>query len=126
MGGHMLARKIMRTSYFWLTMETDYCQFIQRLWGINIIGKILSKSSNGHEFILVAIDYFTMWVEAASYARLTSSGRYDIQLHRSSAYRLQTNGAVEAANKNIKRILRRMVETSRDWSEKLPFILWAY
>ena len=28
MGGHMLARKIMRTGYFWLTMETDCCQFI--------------------------------------------------------------------------------------------------
>ena len=28
MGGHMLARKIMRTGYFWLTMETDYCQFV--------------------------------------------------------------------------------------------------
>ncbi|KAL6327438.1 hypothetical protein AAG906_019751 [Vitis piasezkii] len=46
--------------------------------------------------------------------------------HESSAYRLQTNGAVEAANKNIKRILRKMVETSRDWLEKLPFALWAY
>ena len=32
-------------------------------------------------------------------------------------------GAVEAANKNIKRILRKMIETSRDWSEKLPFTL---
>ena len=30
MRGHMLARKIMRTEYFWLTMETDCCQFIQR------------------------------------------------------------------------------------------------
>ena len=38
----------------------------------------------------------------------------------------QTNGAVEAANKNIRRILRKMVETSRDWSKKLPFALWAY
>ena len=36
------------------------------------------------------------------------------------------NGAVEAANKNIKRILRRMVETSREWSKKLPFALWAH
>ena len=26
----------------------------------------------------------------------------------------------------MKRILRKMVETSRDWSEKLPFSLWAY
>ena len=52
--------------------------------------------------------------------------RYGVQHHRSSAYRPQTNGAVEAANKNIKRILRKMVETSRDWSENLPFALWAY
>ena len=51
---------------------------------------------------------------------------YGIQHHRSSAYKPQTNGAVEAANKNIKRILRKMVETSRDGSEKLPFALWAY
>ena len=33
---------------------------------------------------------------------------------------------VEATNKNIKRILRRMVETSWDWLEKLSFTLWAY
>ena len=35
-------------------------------------------------------------------------------------------GVVEAANKNIKWILRKMVKTSRDWSKKLPFVLWAY
>ena len=190
MGGHMLARKIMRTGYFWLTMETDCYQFVQRclecqvqedlihvppselhaltsLWpfsvrGIDIIGKISPKSSIGHEFILVAIDYLTKWMEAASYARLTSSRvagfirshiiyryevphelildrgvhfiaevdilvqRYGIRHHRSSAYRPQTNRAVEAANKNIKRILRKLIETSQDWSEKLPFALWAY
>ncbi|KAL6316406.1 hypothetical protein AAG906_018109 [Vitis piasezkii] len=34
------------------------------VWGIDIIGKISPKSSSGHEFILVAIDYFTKWVEA--------------------------------------------------------------
>ena len=42
------------------------------VWGIDIIRKILPKSSNGHEYILVAIDYFTKWVEAASYATLTA------------------------------------------------------
>ena len=30
MGRHMLAHKIMRTGYFWLTMETDCSQFVQR------------------------------------------------------------------------------------------------
>ena len=42
------------------------------VWVIDIIGKISPKSSSGHEFILVAIDYFPKWVEVASYARLTS------------------------------------------------------
>ena len=83
----MLARKIMRIGYSWLTMETDCCQFVQRcpkcrmhgdlihvppfelhaltspwpfsVWGIDIIRKILPKPSSGHEYILVAIDYFT-------------------------------------------------------------------
>ena len=52
--------------------------------------------------------------------------KYGIRHHRSFAYRPQTNGAVEAANKNIKRILRKMVESSLDWSKKLHFSLWAY
>jgi hypothetical protein len=29
------------------------------------------KASNGHRFILVAIDYFMKWVEACSYAHVT-------------------------------------------------------
>ena len=42
--------------------------------GVDILGKIFSKPSNDHEFILVSIDYFTKWVEVASYVRLASSG----------------------------------------------------
>ena len=49
---------------------------------------------------------------------------YGIQHHRSSPYKPQTNGAIEAANKNITRILRKMFETY--WSNKLPLTLWAY
>lgn len=37
------------------------------IWGIDVIGRIAPKASNGHKYILVAIDYFTKWVEAASY-----------------------------------------------------------
>jgi hypothetical protein len=36
------------------------------------------------------------------------------------------NGAVEAANKNIIKILKKTVESGRDWQEKLPYTLWAY
>ena len=35
-------------------------------------------------------------------------------------YGLQTNEAVEAADKNIKNILAKMVVTYKDWAEKLP------
>ncbi|RVW20125.1 Gag-Pol polyprotein [Vitis vinifera] len=160
MGGHMLARKIMRTGYFWLTMETDCCQFVQRCQECQMHGDLIHVPPS--ELHALASPWPFSWVEAASYARLTAARvakfirshiicrygvphelisdrgvhfkgevdtliqEYGIQHHRSSAYRPQTNGAVEAANKNIKRILRKMVETSRDWSEKLPFALWAY
>ena len=36
------------------------------------------------------------------------------------------NGAVEAANKNIKKILVNMTDTYKDWHEFLPFSLCAY
>ena len=48
---------------------------------------------------------------------------YNIEHHKSSPYRSQTNGAVEAMNKNIKNILAKMVVTYKDWVEKLPFAL---
>ena len=32
-----------------------------------MIGRIAPKALNGHEYILVAINYFTKWVKAASY-----------------------------------------------------------
>ena len=37
---------------------------------MDVIGSI-EPSANGHKFILVAIDYFTKWVEAASYKSVT-------------------------------------------------------
>ncbi|XP_050222338.1 uncharacterized protein LOC126672432 [Mercurialis annua] len=131
-------------------------------WGIDIIGKIHPTASNGHEFIVVSIDYFTRWVEAESYKILGAKQmaefietrlicRYGIphhivsdngvqfqaevkqllrengiEHHKSSPYRPQANGAVEAANKNVKKILAKMVETYRDWSKKLPYALHGY
>uniref|UniRef100_A0A2N9EHL7 RNase H type-1 domain-containing protein n=1 Tax=Fagus sylvatica TaxID=28930 RepID=A0A2N9EHL7_FAGSY len=99
--GPFLAQKIMRAGYYWLTMERDCirhvqtchkCQMYQNCknappqylhtmaspwpfsaWGMDVIGAITPKASNGHEFILVAIDYFTKWVEACSFKNVTSS-----------------------------------------------------
>ena len=84
MNGRSMARKILRAGYFWLTMENDCCIHVRKchkcqayadninvspttlkvlstpwpffMWGIDIIRAIEPKDSNGHRFILVAID----------------------------------------------------------------------
>ncbi|XP_070047860.1 uncharacterized protein [Nicotiana tomentosiformis] len=51
---------------------------------------------------------------------------FKIKHRNSMTYRPQMNGAVEAANKNIKKILRKMVDYYKQWHEKLPFSLLGY
>ncbi|PKI60418.1 hypothetical protein CRG98_019190 [Punica granatum] len=112
---------------------------------MDVIGPINPKASNGHMFILVAINYFTKWIEAitltsviakamARFLRRDAIARYGVPAtiitdnaknpnnkvidelcaqfkirHRNSTpYRPQMNGAVEAANKNIKKIIEKM------------------
>ncbi|PKI51085.1 hypothetical protein CRG98_028514 [Punica granatum] len=91
------------------------------MWGMDVIGPINPKASNGHLLILVAIDYFTKWIEAITLASVTA------KTHRnSSPYRPQMNGVVEATNKNIKKIIKKMTMNYKDWHKMLPFALLAY
>ncbi|KAG8472940.1 hypothetical protein CXB51_035042 [Gossypium anomalum] len=189
--GFMMARQIMRFGYYWATMEGDCINYAKKchkcqiygdkihvppsplhvmtspwpffMWGMDVIGPISPKASNRHRFIFVVIDYFTKWVEAASYANVTKSAvsrflkkeiicRYGmpekiisdnalnlnnktivevcnqikIKHNNSSPYHPKMNGAVEAANKNIKKIVGKITETYRGWHEKLSFALLAY
>ncbi|KAG8474675.1 hypothetical protein CXB51_031129 [Gossypium anomalum] len=189
--GFNMARKIMRLGYYLLTMESDCINFARKchkcqiygdkihvapsplhvmtspwpfsMWGMDVIGPISPKASNGHRFIFVVIDYFTKWIEAASFANVTKTTvcrflkreiicrysfperiisdnvmnlnnkmmkevceQFQIKHYNSSPYRPKMNGAIEAANKNIKRIIGKMTETYKDWHEKLPFALYAY
>ena len=133
------------------------------MWDIDVIGFIEPKASNGNRFILVAIDYFTKWVEVASYANVTRKvvtkfirkelicrygiperiitdnatnlnnhmmlelcEEFKIKHHNSSPYRSKMNGVVEAANKNIKKIIQKMVVTYKDWHEMLPLAFHGY
>jgi len=128
-----------------------------------MIGTIEPKATNGHCFILVAIDYVTKWVEVASYTSVTRSvvvrfikkeiicqyglprkiitdnatnlnnkmmkemcKDFNIQHHNSTLDRPKMNGAIEAANKNIKKIFQKMTVSYKDWHEMLPFVLDGY
>nr|XP_033514004.1 uncharacterized protein K02A2.6-like [Nicotiana tomentosiformis] len=52
--------------------------------------------------------------------------QFKITHRNSTPYQPKANGAVEAANKNIKKILRKMVQGSRQWHEKFLFALLGY
>ena len=92
MNGIILAKKIVLQGYYWLSMEKDciqtlkhchQCQIHRNLnhlpptvlnsllspwpiaaWRIDIIGEIRPNALNGHKYIVVAIDYFSRWIEA--------------------------------------------------------------
>ena len=52
--------------------------------------------------------------------------RFKIKHHNSVPYCPKMNDAMEAANKNVKKIIAKATETYKDWHEKLPFSLHAY
>jgi hypothetical protein len=52
--------------------------------------------------------------------------KWKIKHSNSSPYRLEMNGVVEASNKNIKKIIQKIVVIYKDWHEMLSFALHAY
>jgi hypothetical protein len=57
-----------------------------RGWEIDLIGQIYPPSSKGHKFVLVAIDYFTKWVEAIPIKTVTTGNMIDF-VNEHIAYR---------------------------------------
>ena len=98
MNGIILAKKIVRQGYYWMSLEKDYIQTVRQChqcqihgnlnhlpptvlnslsspwpfaeWEIDIIGEIRPNASNGHKYIVVAIDYFSRLIEAKSFGTL--------------------------------------------------------
>nr|XP_009620099.1 uncharacterized protein K02A2.6-like [Nicotiana tomentosiformis] len=118
---------------------------------MDVIGPIELAASNGHRFILVAIDYFTKKavvdfvhsniicqfripkvIITDNAANLNSHLMKEVCqqlkiMHRNSTpYRPKVNGVFEAATKNIKKILHKTVQGSRQWHKKLHFALLGY
>ncbi|XP_070039639.1 uncharacterized protein [Nicotiana tomentosiformis] len=182
-GGNRTAAKVMEADFYWPTLYKDARAYIaaydkcQRtgniskrdemplnsilvceifdVWGIDFIGPF--PSSYSYEYILVAIDYISKWVEAIptrtndawvvceflrkniftcfgtpqviindtgshfvnkQFATLLS--KYGVTHKIGTPYHAQTNGKVEVANRELKRILEKTVIASRkDRSVKL-------
>ncbi|KAL0463124.1 UNVERIFIED_CONTAM: Retrovirus-related Pol polyprotein from transposon opus [Sesamum latifolium] len=97
-GTRILANKALRAGYFWPTMKQDAIRLVSkcescqkhsslihqpaeplttmlspypfRQWGIDIVGPF-PLACGQRKFLLVAVDYFTKWVEAEPLARIT-------------------------------------------------------
>ena len=52
--------------------------------------------------------------------------KWKIKHSNSSPYRLEMNRVVEASNKNINKIIQKIVVIYKDWHEMLSFALHAY
>ena len=96
-----MARQIMRVGYYWMTLENDCINYVCKchkcqiytdkihvlptslnvmvspwpfsMWDMDVIVLLTPKASNDHRFIFVVIDYFTKWVEVASYVSVTKA-----------------------------------------------------
>ncbi|KAG8503936.1 hypothetical protein CXB51_002220 [Gossypium anomalum] len=149
--GFTMARQIIRFGYYWATMEGDCINYAKKCHKCQIYGdKIHVPPSPLH---VEATSYANVTKSAVSQflkkeiicrygmaERIISDNalnlsnktivevcdQFKIKHHNSSPYRPKMNETVEAANKNIKKIVGNMTETYRDWHEKLPFALLAY
>ena len=99
-GPRSLVNKVMRTSYFWPTMQVDAVEIVKKCnkcqrygnvqripaeilttisspwpfvqWGIDIISPLV-QGKGQVKFLLVAIDYFTKWVKVKALAMITEA-----------------------------------------------------
>uniref|UniRef100_A0A151UHE5 Retrovirus-related Pol polyprotein from transposon 17.6 n=1 Tax=Cajanus cajan TaxID=3821 RepID=A0A151UHE5_CAJCA len=99
-GARTLAAKVLRAGYYWPTLKTDCAEYVKKckqwqqhgnlihasaeqlhsvsapwpfaLWGIDILGPFpLAKGQC--KFLVVAVDYFTKWIEAEPLATITAA-----------------------------------------------------
>ncbi|XP_042465994.1 uncharacterized protein LOC122048498 [Zingiber officinale] len=85
------------------------------------------------KFLLVAVDYFSKWIEVEPLARITEQmrlkewcGGYGIQQAFTFVAYPPSNGQAEVANREILRVLRaRLDHMGGSWVDELPSVLWA-
>ncbi|RDX98991.1 hypothetical protein CR513_18019, partial [Mucuna pruriens] len=181
-GGRALASKVARAGYYWPTLKRDCMDYVKKCdkcqrfaeghkaslenlhhvmspwpffkWGVDILGPF-PPAPGQVKFLIVAVDYFTKWVEAKPVTTITAERvkRFGIPAEIvsdngtqfaskamaefceglkikqvfTSVEHPQSNGQAEAANKIILRRLRKRLEEAKGrWAKELPQVLWSY
>ncbi|XP_021773991.1 uncharacterized protein LOC110737954 [Chenopodium quinoa] len=136
-GGKALGVEVLRRGAYWPTLAQDALAYVKKCnkcqkylpvinqpanyltpilspipfaqWGMDILGHFTTRSA-GRKYLVVAIDYFTKWIEAepTKYIKAT-----------------QSNGQEEATNKLILTALQKKVEEYKGmWADLVPEVLW--
>ncbi|XP_057994334.1 uncharacterized protein LOC131174595 [Hevea brasiliensis] len=94
------------------------------MWGIDFIGPF--PTSFGNKYILVGVDYVSKWIEAIA-TPINDARKYGVTHKVATPYHPQTSDQVEVSNRELKHILKKIVNRSRkDWPMKLDDALWVY
>nr|KYP44101.1 Transposon Ty3-I Gag-Pol polyprotein [Cajanus cajan] len=168
-GGHFngerTAAKVLQSGFFWPTLFKDAYEYVQRCdrcqqsgtiskrhemplqniqevevfdcWGIDFIGPLPSSFSN--EYILLAVEYVSRWVQAIPTQKPDAKTvirflKKNIFCRFGMPRVLISDGGYHFCNAQLKkalehygRILEKTVAISRkDWASKLDEALWAY
>ncbi|XP_022007340.1 uncharacterized protein LOC110906528 [Helianthus annuus] len=147
-GPKMIVTKVKNAGYYWPGMhesavkELQQCDECQRhapislraknemipvtatwpfqKWGVDIVGPF-PRSSGSAQYLLIAVDYFTKWVEARPF--IVISG-YNVARF---FWEQIGNGQVEQINRRIvDGIKRRLGYEGKGWADELPNVLWAH
>ncbi|XP_021974450.1 protein NYNRIN-like [Helianthus annuus] len=108
-------------------------------WAVDIVGPF-PLAPGKLKSLIVAIDYFTKWVEAKPLAKITAENakkflwvlqdwcaELQIQQIFTSEAHPQGNGQVERSNRSLlDGIKRRVGYEGSSWVEELPNVLWAH
>ncbi|GJS46392.1 reverse transcriptase domain-containing protein [Tanacetum coccineum] len=166
-GPRQVVAKAMNLGYYWPSMHRDARELIRacddcqahtsvpRLpkadiilvtstwlfmkWGMDIVEHLL-EGPGRVKYLIMAIDYFTKWMEANPLATITDNGtqfvndpfkkwaeNLKIQLISTSVYHPQGNGAVERANRSLLRGIKiRLEKGGSTWAEEVPNVLRAH
>ncbi|GAU22857.1 hypothetical protein TSUD_282240 [Trifolium subterraneum] len=153
-GSRSLAGKVMKAGFYWPNLHDDAtrhvrtCDKCQRysnlhhapgeplksvlspwpfyMWGVDILRPFPISTAQAR-WIIVAVDYFTKWVEAEPISGISLDQRKGnpkyLYLCRTPPSQRQT----ESTNKVILRALKRRISLKQEsWVEHLPAILWSY
>ncbi|KAH9768928.1 Ribonuclease H [Citrus sinensis] len=171
-GARALAFKALRQGYFWPTMHQDakwmtkrcnICQSFSEVptqppeklttmtspwpfaqWGIDLIGP-LPKGRGAATHAIVAIDYFTKWIEVGTLNQITERKTTDfiwknIICRYGIPYAIITDNGRQFDNNNFREFCRNLGvdlkfctpshpqanEQKGAWVDELPGVLWAY